>query len=682
MQLTQIIINNFRKLKNNVVVDLSEETLIVGKNNTGKTSVSELFTKFFTLKKSFKLEDFSSSTISKVLIDDIYTKFSEIDEKENKIEKYREIEKKFPIIELDLYIAVTKNDNLALIKPLLYEFTNNENLIIKVKYEFEGIAKFVTEYQEYKNKLEELKDKNLDFFDFFKRKFSEFYKINVYSTKKDSEYENRVEISEVIKLFNIGIINAQREVDDTSDQNSQSISNAIWSYYQSLTKDSKELNQEDVFKDAIESIKLSLNSEYTDIFAPLLKIINDNIIDTNNQSIEISSQFSIEDVLKKNSKIKYNVEEFSMPESYNGLGFSNLMYIFIQIITYIDNVKKENKVFNLLFIEEPESHLHPQMQSVFLQKIRDIIDTKLKVNRIITTHSSYILQSSDLKGIRFFYNNDSTIEVRSLDGFFNDPKYASLEDFLKKYFKINTCDLFFADKAILVEGTVERMLMTVLIQKFDQNSNTSLSKQHLTILEVGGAYAHIFNELLEFLNLKTLIITDIDSVSGNNNSKCKCDLTLEIPGSNTYKVKTSNAVIKNWFNINGKFYLNDLLELLKDADSLIKKVGNIEIKRLAFQRPIKNEKIWGRTFEEQFIIENSELLDIVFLPELKNAISKTKENRLNELSDKNITPEILKCNAYEIVENIDKTNFALNLLNYDQWNVPNYIQEGLEWLTK
>jgi putative ATP-dependent endonuclease of the OLD family len=406
------------------------------------------------------------------------------------------------------------------------------------------------------------------------------------------------------------------------------------------------------------------------------------------QSVEISSEFNIEDVLKKNSKLKYKIDDLVMPESYNGLGFSNMVFMFIQTITYKYRIEKENKLFNILFIEEPESHLHPQMQSTFLRKISDVIGTEHNVYRILTTHSSYILQSADLSGVRYFTVDNNNIVVRSLSTFFKMPNYASLENFMKKYFKINTCDLFFADKAILVEGTVERMLISLLIQKFDDEHKTSLSKQHFTVIEVGGAYAHTFNELLSFLQVRTLIVTDIDSVSGTFNETCKCDLSLEGNDEINYKIKTSNSVIKDWFNRTGeKLFIKSILDKFNTEDMLIKKnqLGN-EVKRIAFQKPTDGRLLWGRTFEEQFIIENAVSLQKAMLngefQALINAISKTKEYSINQKEIKDITANILKDCAYEIVRNIDKTNFALDLLMYSDWKVPQYIKEGLKWLEK
>lgn len=692
MRLNKIVINNFRKLSYNVSIDISDETLIVGKNNTGKTSVSELFIKFFLPKKSFRLEDFSSHSITSSLVNDIHSKYLLLAEDSSQSSEQVEfLDALFPTISMDLNISIEANDNLALIKPLLYEFTNNEELIIRLKYEFSGIKTCVDDFIKYNKKLMTKYKSSIEevtFFEFFKRNYSNYYKVYGYCSKPNQIYEHSVDVNEISNLFNIGIISAQREVDDTSDQNLQSISNALWKYYQFITKENSDLNQEDVYKASISNIKTNLNTEYSELFKELLISINENIMGSATQSVEITSEFSIEDILKRNSKLKYKIDEFLMPESYNGLGFSNMMYMFIQLITYIESVKKENKVFNILFIEEPESHLHPQMQSTFLRKLNDIIGTEYSVFRILTTHSSYILQSADLSGVRFFNVGSNSIDVRSLSAFFEIPEFANLETFVKKYFKINTCDLFFADKAILVEGTVERMLISLLIRKFDDEHKTSLSKQHLTVIEVGGAYAHTFNELLTFLQLRTLVITDIDSVSGSHNETCKCDISEEGDDINTYTIKTSNAVIKDWFNGTGdKLFIKNLIDKCKSSDTLIKtnKDGE-EVKKITFQRPTDDRLVWGRTFEEQFIIENATSLEKSIkaceFQSLIEAISKTKDGGLNKKEKNEINESILKDHAYEIVRNINKTNFALDLLMYNDWKIPQYIKEGLLWLEK
>ena len=83
---------------------------------------------------------------------------------------------------------------------------------------------------------------------------------------------------------------------------------------------------------------------------------------------------------------------------------------------------------------------------------------------------------------------------------------------MAQYLKLTHCDLFFADAAVLVEGNVERLLLPVMIQE----SRQELRSCHLTILEVGGAFAYKFDRLLKFIDLPTLVIADLDSANARS----------------------------------------------------------------------------------------------------------------------------------------------------------------------
>lgn len=79
------------------------------------------------------------------------------------------------------------------------------------------------------------------------------------------------------------------------------------------------------------------------------------------------------------------------------------------------------------------------------------------------------------------------------------------------------CDLFFADKAIFVEGASERLLLPDMIEKCEAtgvfgSGKYPLSAQYYALIEIGGAYAHKFIPFIEFLGVPCLILTDLDSV--------------------------------------------------------------------------------------------------------------------------------------------------------------------------
>src|SRR3546814_4103670 len=71
---------------------------------------------------------------------------------------------------------------------------------------------------------------------------------------------------------------------------------------------------------------------------------------------------------------------------------------------------------------------------------------------------------------------------------------APYREFLHQYLTLTRCDLFFADKAVLIEGTSERLLLPAMIRTTDAAAvgEPQLGSQYLTVMEVGGAYAHRF----------------------------------------------------------------------------------------------------------------------------------------------------------------------------------------------
>jgi putative ATP-dependent endonuclease of OLD family len=227
--------------------------------------------------------------------------------------------------------------------------------------------------------------------------------------------------------------------------------------------------------------------------------------------------------------------------------------------------------------------------------------------------------------------------------------------FLKQYLKLTHCDLFFADAAVLVEGVAEKLLLPKMIEK----EARELKFCYLTVLEVGGAYAHRFAELFKFIGIPHLIITDCDSIDPNDSRKsCRADT----PGA-----ETSNACLKF-------FYDKDItVEQLNDkgdedqilADSCL---------YLTYQKPVSvdgykaDEEMHGRTFEEAFIYEN--------LPLFKDG-KVTTPIALEGDHDKDYKQ------IYELVKsaNFKKAEFALDIVfSEEDWKVPHYIKAGLIWL--
>jgi hypothetical protein len=182
-----------------------------------------------------------------------------------------------------------------------------------------------------------------------------------------------------------------------------------------------------------------------------------------------------------------------------------------------------------------------------------------------------------------------------------------------------------------------------MIKKTDAEAQgqPQLSSQYLTVMEVGGAFAHRFFDLLSFLELRTLVITDIDSVAVNAKNK-----RVAVPVATG--AFTSNACIKDWYEPD----VSPTQLLAKTSDDKVS--GG---RRLAFQIPEQDGEPSARSFEDAFILANPELFD---LGEGDRAML-----------------------AYELASEQKKSSFALtHAIEQTEWRVPRYIAEGLRWLAE
>ncbi|XOS90597.1 ATP-dependent nuclease [Brevibacillus laterosporus] len=221
--------------------------------------------------------------------------------------------------------------------------------------------------------------------------------------------------------------------------------------------------------------------------------------------------------------------EHSLPENYNGLGYLNLITMIFEIEILLSEFRMESNEnelpadINLLFIEEPEAHTHPQMQYIFIKNIKDILvqasngdDGKaFNLQTIITTHSPHIVSVSNFDDIKYFYKSENNqVYSKNLKDLQNEyEKDGELQSFkfLKQYLTLNRAELFFVDKAIFIEGDTERILLPAIMKKIDQEYNDNpLLSQNISVVEV-GAYSQVFEKFIDFIGVKSLIITDIDS---------------------------------------------------------------------------------------------------------------------------------------------------------------------------
>lgn len=674
MKIKDISIENFRLLEN-IKLNVEEDiTLIVGKNNTGKTSLFEVINMFFSEKNNFSFHDFSQSTYTQ--FENCFGIFEELqietdDEKKNELEV--SLISLIPFIQIEIQIEYDKaEDSLINLSEFISDLDDSKNTaVIKLRYQSKDSIRLF-------NSFDVRKEKEQTLIEWLNENIASYYDIKCYGG------DNLIEENIKRKLFSVlcfETIQASRKLDDTKSDKNKTLAVSFSDYYRETNKD----NNEDVesLEKQLKETSTNLNEKYENILKELLKKLKSFGIEPHLTIPEIVLQagFDPENILKNNIKYFYKQNGITLPENFNGLGYSNLIYLVLKVVSFIEKFKKAtplNKSETLtILIEEPEAHLHPQMQQVFISQIkRTIKETKekegLSVQIVISTHSSHIVTEAGIdversfERIRYFsklfIKSEKRHKVEVKD--FNDFKHKESETetfrFLKQYMSLHRCDIFFADKVILVEGTTERILLPIMINKIAGN----LNNEYVSIIEVGGAYTVKFKELLKFVNAKSLVITDIDSINPADHRKaCPTD---------TENAETSNSTLLNW--LPKKKLIKDLI-VCPDQDKF-----DSDLIRTAYQIKENGSEYVARSLEEAIINRNKNFFNSIYQ---KDGVDEVVKNSFSLFKGKDLNAS----NPYKLApESKEKTDFTFDLMIFNEseteckWEVPKYIEEGLVWL--
>lgn len=142
----------------------------------------------------------------------------------------------------------------------------------------------------------------------------------------------------------------------------------------------------------------------------------------------------------------------------NSLGYNNLLYL-ATVLAELTETTESQEYFRLLLIEEPEAHLHPQLQ-VRLLKYLEKTATEKKVQVIVTTHSPVLAASVSLDSlVHLCISNDETPQATSLSKCGLTKESTA---FVNRWLDVTKSTLLFAKGVILVEGIAEAMLLPVL----------------------------------------------------------------------------------------------------------------------------------------------------------------------------------------------------------------------------
>lgn len=671
MYINKIHIQNYRNYNDFSMNFHKGLNVIIGSNNSGKTG----------LLYAINLLN-SPSTIS---VDDF---------NKNNLLKYEELyADNPPEIIIEYYISHriaeddTNDESIIRLLPFLgiKEFEENRtekdgkveyNIVAKIKAVFSLDVKHLDEYKKEFNFVNDFDEYFMMLNRFVEKYYSWSYTNGITDTKADQKTATSV--------FDIRLIEAERTSEEVRKETKREID--------AFTKDSEHAAALDnLRKDVSDDLKEILKESITKLSDLFENEDNEIGLKKGNVSIfsDVKAKFSISDAYV--TEVKDTKSGFVVPLQYNGLGYNNLINIYMLIkLTEV----KQGRDFKILCLEEPEAHLHPAMQYKLFKYLKNM-DKKNELNQqiFVTTHSSNISAVAGLDNMFMlaYERSDEYSDCRqqSLQEQFTDSDGKTVKEdaklHLTKFLDVTRSDMLFADKVILVEGIAEKLLMPL----FMDACGCPYEDEHISIVEIGGKHFEHFVELFNgnAVNKKVLCITDRDFKWIGDDEKLK---SLE-----EYKNDEVSHIkkLKERFNIENFCICTQTLGGKTFEDELfLANMDNLESAKVFFKKAIPDvleEFFDTHGIDIQAWISNKENIDgrsykliDKYLKAFTNRIDKAPEN--TEFYEKLIFSELFLHYAKN-----KKGDVALSLLtdknlyNEDESTkiiVPNYIQEGLKWL--
>lgn len=722
MHLSKIRLKNFRRLSN-VKVDLDKDiSIFVGANNSGKTSVAQA------------MHFFLAGARDRVAFHDISAcRWSDIDAFADGAE-----DAALPEMSVDLWFDVEQNDLhrvIDLLPSLDWQGTkvgiriafaprNEDETLARFRERHEraqqaavgiqmpeGEAPYLAPPRTLREFLETEIQREYEFryFVLDAAQFNDALEPNDgYEPQELLRDQGRTGKDIVNSLIRVDFLHAQRHLSDSAGgSRAEELSRHLSRYYQrNLERHADDYNAIRALADSEELLNRHLEQVFADTLQRLAQLGYPGLT---NPRLMIKSALNPATVMNSQdgAHVHYalNDEGLTLPDKYNGLGFKNLIYMVVELLDLHAQwlATEDNRPpLHLVFVEEPEAHLHAQLQQVFVNKVLDILAAEdndpggFHTQLVLTTHSPHILYERGFRPIRYFRRESTGVnqssQVLNLSEFYRTTGVPS-RDFLERYLKLTHCDLFFADAAILVEGNVERLVMPQMIAK----AAPGLRSCYLSVLEIGGAFGHMFRTLIDFLGITTLVITDLDSVNGPavdeeggkaNAAEVEAEVDDEgdddeeggAAGSTctpeTPDAVTSNQMLVQW--LPGRNRIDALLALDAADKTIAPDENGLRSVRVTYpgtvdlSRGDEQLRRAGRTLEVAFAFDNLDWTQEAANRDLKLRVRAPQnlEHLAQRLHDK------VHSSSYK------KTDFALALLakNPDAWTVPHYIAEGLQWL--
>ncbi|MDP2685004.1 MAG: AAA family ATPase [bacterium] len=503
MKISRVKIKNFKCLgPEEIKFDFSDDIIIlIGKNNTGKSSVLKALDYFF-------------SGIKTIPDDYFYNQLTDFDHA--------------IVIEVEFNNLSSQDKEHQAVSSYYYDNEDEETWTLRKVYYKDEDGKGVCDYICIKGG-EELgnpagRQTNVD--DLFTDE--KMQKIYVEAVKEVTEASQTAAKSTFGQLFNLLL---KPELEVTGEY--KSLMSAI-DDYRNLFQGGNKLNK-------IKELEQTINNRVARI-------------------ISVSSKIDAEPpkadkVLPVPKLLTNDNRDIDVLPEQQGNGFQRtLIFALLELLAESTSIPDDDMVGprNIVLIEEPEIYMHPQMERRIADVLYKIASDK-KAQVICTTHSPVFINISDKQKslARMIRETDKVTVIQKIENIFSDPGADNKRKLLKMIgnFDPTTNEAFFADRVVLVEGHTEIAVMresAELVSYFDSPDNFEKKRSTTFINCRSRDSIPAFQEVLNYFKIDYVVLHDKegeDLTSGTNGK------ILDLLGGDESRRKVSTDKIENILGI-------------------------------------------------------------------------------------------------------------------------------------